>query len=85
MAQAFCPVHGDEHVRYAEKPLVSEFRRRRKVGRGYEPEGYPNSAVVCQHCDKEALIWLGDKEHSAYLRGGRIFSFPGGLGRVRVR
>ena len=85
MAQTFCPDHGDAHVKDSEAPPIGWGKRPRRVGRGYRPEGYPNPAVICQICDKEALVWLGDEERSAYRRGDRIFNFQGGLGRVRVR
>lgn len=85
MALAVCPEHGAERVKQFEHPLVIDNRRIREVGTGYEPEGYPNAAVICRLCHKMALIWLGEEERRDYRRGQRIFSFPTDGARIRLR
>ena len=88
MALALCEEHGADRARHYERP-ATHFSpgpsRRRWLGEAYEPEGYPNSALVCCKCTSPALIWLGNAERRAYREGVRIFAFAGVSGRVRLR
>ncbi len=85
MALALCQQHGEERVRRYEHPITFSEGKSHRVGRGFEPDGHPNSAVVCRYCTNPALIWLGESERRAYYgRGERVFAFPAGGGRVRL-
>ena len=41
-----------------------------------EPKGGTESAILCPHCNRPALIWLTDEEYKEYQKGERIFHPP---------
>ena len=48
------------------------------------PLGYPQTALICGHCDESGVIWLNEEEVSAYLNGQRIFEGSNNSARMKA-
>ena len=48
------------------------------------PVGYPDTALVCGHCDRPGVIWVNREEAEAYGHGQRVFQGPNKFTQMRA-